>query len=257
MPNAKDYKPSDHGIFGCVCGPSGTGKSYLLRSMREVGPMVVAITDSGELDGLGGHDIEYDLFDDTVNDLPKFLKWIDKQTARKDIRCIAVDHLSGGTTSPGISEMVMQDGLKVHGTTNPLELAHGQAYLGHANGLREVLQKLRLAAYSGKHVMCSVLAQLREDETDPKPGKVDEFKEKLMPAVHGTVRQHMAASFSLWLHSYTQGQGQGAQWFVTSLPDAVRPAKKRLEFKEKWPDGKPINATRLPNEWKRLLEAVK
>jgi len=250
MPNAKDYKPSDHGIFAGIAGPPGTGKSYLIKTMAEVGKTVVALTDSAELDLYAGSDIEYEVFMNAKEDYPRLLKWIETQSTRKEVTCIGIDHCSGGTTSPGVSELAMQHVLRIHNTTNPLDLAHGQAYIGHANNMREFLQTLRLAAFRGKHVLAAVLVQLRESENNPKPGGGTEFEERLLPAVHGTIRQHIAASFSLWLHSYTQGAGKNVSYLATALPDRIRPAKARVNWKQG------VDAQKLPNRFKTILEGI-
>lgn len=266
MPNAKDYKPTSKGIFAGIAAPPGKGKSHLIRSMAEVGKLAVAITDPAELDLYGGYDLEYELFSDEgwsprkkewgATDHVRLLKWIEATSKRPDIRCIGLDHMSGAATSPGASDLAMNDSLKIHQVGNPLELAHGQAYIGHANNMRDLLTELRRAAARGKHVMAAVLVQLRESETEVKPGG-NEFMEQLLPAVHGTVRQHLSASFSLWLHGYTTGSGPGTEWHVSAIQDKVRPAKGRIQFKEKDAKGKAVNITCLPNVFAEILEVIK
>lgn len=255
MPNAKDYNPKDHGILCGVAGPSGKGKSTLILSLTEVGKTAVALTDPAELDLYGGHDIEYELFVDPqwqprrsnfkATDFQRLVDWIDKTSQREDIRCIGIDHASGGTTSPGVSELAMHDALAAHKTGNPLELAHGQAYIGHGNNMREFLDVCKVAAYRGKHVVVSFLVQLRESETESSNDEV------LLPAVHGSIRQHIAASFSMWLHAYTMGQNIGTRYMVRAIQASKQPAKSRLKF------DKPQIAAQLPNNMKEILGALK
>lgn len=259
MPNAKDFNPRDHGLLVGVAGPSGKGKSSLILSLAEVGPTAVALTDPAELSLYGGHDIEYELFPDTgwdprkekfvAKDFARLLDWIDKQGDRKDLRCIGIDHASGGTTSAGVSELAMHDALSGHRIGNPMELSHGQAYYGHSNNMRAFLDACNLAAYKGKHVVVSFLVQMRESETEQAAVGTDPV-ELLLPAVHGSIRQNITASFSMWLHAYTIGAGMGTKYLVRALPHPKQPAKSRLKFKE------PQKATQLPNNMKAILEAL-
>lgn len=260
MPNAKDFNPRDHGLLIGVAGPSGKGKSSLILSLTGVGPTAVALTDPSELALYGGHDIEYELFTDpgwdprkdkfVAKDFNRLVDWIDAQSQRKDIRCIGVDHGSGGTTSAGVSELAMHDALASHKIGNPLELAHGQAYYGHSNNMRAFLDVCNLAAYRGKHVVVSYLVQMRESETEQAPGS-QEGVELLLPAVHGSIRQHIAASFSMWLYAYTMGQGAATKYMVRATPHPKQPAKSRLKFAE------PQKAAMLPNDMTAILEALK
>jgi hypothetical protein len=254
MPNAKDYNPLDHGILCGVAGMSGKGKSSLIISMTEVGKTAVALTDPTELDLYGGNDIEYELFTDpkwqplaskfVCGDFQRLITWLDKTSQRDDIRCIGIDHGSGGTTSPGVSELAMHDALEQHKTANPMDLAHGQAYFAHSNNMRYFLDACKLAAFRGKHVIVSFLVQLREDETSQSRDEL------LLPAVHGSIRQHIAASFSVWLHAYTIGVQTSTKYLVRAVPSQKQPAKSRLKFKNLQ------QATQLPNNLKSILGAL-
>jgi hypothetical protein len=254
MPNAKDYLPKDHGILSMAAGPPKTGKSSLIISLTNVGPTAVAITDPAELDLYGGHDIEYELFTDEgwrpnakafgATDFVKLLAWIDETSQRNDIRCIGIDHMSGGTTSPGVSELAMHEALKIHKVGNPLDLAHGQAYMGHANNMRDFLNALRVATSRGKHVVVASLVQLRESETSTTD------KEVLLPAVHGSIRQHIAASFSVVFYTYMIGEGLGVKYYVRTVPSSKEPAGSRLKFKE------PKQMVQMPNDFAQVLAAL-
>ena len=59
-----------------------------------------------------------------------------------------------------------------------------------------------------------------------------------------------SASFDLWLYTKPTGFGPGRKFFVTAVPDAVRPAKASVTWKEG------AQPQRLPNTVGAVLDAI-
>lgn len=261
MPNAKDYKPKARLIS--VAGGPGTGKSTFILSASAVGKLAVALSPVAELDTYAGHDVEYEVFVDEgwqpfkdryeASAYNRLMKWLDNIDKRKDIGIVGVDAMSA------VSDLIMHEATKMNKTDNPMDIEHGRAYGSHNGMMKQLIQQLELIQLHGKHVIVSWHVQLRESEgageakkVVDKKGNVEfKFEDRLLPIMHGSMRQDIAKHFSLFFHTKLVGKGLGVKYFLQAVPDEVAPAKTRVKFKEG------VNPLRIPNDFKTVLEGLK
>ena len=260
MPNAKDINPKTASKMAAVLGPGGTGKSTFIKSAAKLGGLAVALSPVSELDTYVGSDITYEIFMDEgwiphknsfkAGAFRRLLKQIDKWTADDSIKTIGIDSVSA------CSDLAMHEALEMHQTDNPMDLSHGAAYMGHNGLMKQLLQSLELATLKGKNVICTFHTELRESETQGKakdkagPDGSVAFEEKMLPVMHGSMRQHVHKHFSLWLFTEVSGYNSNVKYFLRSVPGKVEGAKSRLAFK------KEANPMRLPNDFGGILEMI-
>jgi hypothetical protein len=164
----------------------------------------------------------FDQYDATGFD--RLLKWLDRQH-KSDAQVVVIDPLSAA------SELAMHEMLKMVRSDDPKAIGHGGAYTGHDGLFRQLMPTQNRDAHG------NVIEEER-------------FDEQLLPAVMSSYRQEFARHFGLWLYTKTMGYGKARKFFLTALPDKVRPAKSKYGFKEK------VDATRIPNNFKTLLDSI-
>jgi hypothetical protein len=272
MANAKDLNPKAGGILTGIIGPPKTGKSSFIRSASEVGKVALAVAPVDELDRYAGFDIEYEVFENkgwrpqdgkyTAGAFAQLLKWVDGMTKRDDIKVVAFDRVGNG-----FSDLAMQEILGPAACDDPMDDAKfpfGRAYGGHARLMKQLRDEcLRLTAQK-KHVIWSFHSAMKEQEgigaakLNTKTNEL-EFIDRAVPVVHSAAfAQQLPGWFSLWLFTDVSG----SEYSLRATPDAARLAGSRLDFADKWPvgmegAGQPINKARLPNNFRRVLEALK
>lgn len=260
MPNAQEYNPQTEGTMTAVLGSGGSGKSSFILSAAKLGPLAVALCPKSELDGYAGNDVEYEIFMDEgwiphkdsykAGAFRRLLKQIDTWVNNPDVCTIGIDSVSA------FSDLAMHQALEMHQTDNPMDLAHGGAYGSHNGLMKQLMQQLELAALKGKNIICSFHTELRESETQGKvkdkaaPDGSIAFEEKMLPVMHGSMRQHIHKHFSLWLFTEVVGYNTNVKYFLRSVPGKVEGAKSRYRFK------KDTNCVRLPNDFQKILGSL-
>jgi len=249
-----------------VTGIPGAGKSHMIRSAAEVGKMAVALTDPKEASFYAGSKCDATVISDLdwrphkgdagrkASGYNELMAWLENQQAG-DAEFVGIDT---GTEATRLAE---HEYLKMQGVFQPGDLEYGRGYIGPEQLIWAMVTELRRLAARGKTVLVSFHAIMKELEgagsAEKKKAMSGEtewrFDEQLLPMCAGrnVVGQTIAASFDLWLYTVPSGFGPGRKFYVTALPDQVRPAKHSVEFK----DG--VNVARLPNTIKELLGALK
>ena len=247
-----------HGHLIGVTGIPGSGKSYFARSARECGKTAIATPDPKEL-SFYAKDIA--LFCDLdwrphLNEwkataLTELLAWLAARD-KDDTQYIVVDPFSE------VSDLAFHEVLKVHATNDPREVEYGRAYTAHDQQIKAVITELRRLTVHGKTVICTFHGKMRELEGagDAKKKKAMTgemewaFEEQMLPAMNSGIRQSIHSAFNLWLFTKPVGFGPGQKFFVTAQPDAVRPAKHSVVFKEG------ANIAMIPNTVRALLDLI-
>lgn len=225
-----------------VTGIPGTGKSHFARSARALGKTLIALTDPKEQSFYGTEGVT--LFADldwrphasqfSADGLTRLFAWLDAR-AKDDSQYIVLD------TGTEASDLAMHEVLKVHGTDNPGDVAHGRAYTAHDGQIRALIIELRRLHARGKTVIVTFHAQMRELEGVGDAAKRASFGDKnklewqfddqMLPVLQSSIRQRIAAPFDLWLYTKPQGFGAARKYFVTAIADQTRPAKHSVTFK--------------------------
>lgn len=262
MPNAKNFNPQVEGTMTAVLGAGGSGKSTFILSAAKVGPLAVALCPKSELDGYAGNDVEYEIFMDEgwiphkdsykAGAFRRLLKQIDKWVVDPAIKTIGIDGVSA------ISDLAMHQALEIHQTDDPMDpmFSYGGPYGAHNGMMKQLLQQLELASLKGKNIICAFHTELRESETQGKakekaaPDGSIAFEEKMLPVMHGSMRQHIHKHFSLWLFTEVTGYDSNVKYFLRSVPGKVEGAKSRYKFKEG------VNQRRLPNDFEKILGSL-
>ena len=242
-----------------ITGLPGTGKSHFARSCRDVGKTAVALTDPKETTFYGAEGVE--VFADldwrphlsqwNASAFNALLRWVDAR-AKDDSRFVVID------TASEISDLVMHEVLKAHGTDNPRDLEYGRAYTAHDGQFKTLVTELRRLVLRGKTVVCTFHGQMKELEGagDAKKAKAMNgelewsFDEQMLPAMNTSYRQRVHSAFGIWLYTKPAGFGAARKYYVTALPDNVRPAKHSVTFRPG------VNAGMLENTMGALLGAL-
>lgn len=267
MANAKDYKPKDSGILCGVVGMPATGKSTLILSAGEVGKLAVALSPKSELDRYAGNDLEYEVFWDDLwqpwagkyqaGAFQRFLKWLAAQAERPatEVRTVGID------TGGAFSDLAMHEVMQQHGNDDPMSLEHGRAFYPHNQLMKQMIAVCALLSARGKNVIVAWHGSMREQEgigdvkeivANRQTGvKELRYEDKVMPVMHGSLRQSIAKDFSLWLHTKIDGFGAGLRYLVQAVPSKDALSRSRLPFKEG------VNTAKLPNNFKAVLEVLR
>ena len=244
-----------------VVGVPGTGKSNMLRSARDIGKTVVALTDPKEASFYGPegvtlfHDFEWrphaNVYD--ADAFLKLLRWCDV-VAKSDAQFVVLD------TGSEASDLAMHENLKMHATDSPSDVSHGKAWIGHDQSIKQLVTELRRIVARGKTVVVAFHGQMKELEGAGSAQKrvsfgdknVLEYKfdEQLLPAMMTQYRQRIHSVFDIWLYTNPVGFGPARKWYVTAQADSVRPAKHNVTFKTG------TNLAMIPNDLKSLLGAI-
>ena len=263
-----------------VTGNPGEGKSDLARSATVVGKTAVLLTDPKEVGFWKAPEnprfkpenlTTVDLIVDSewrphlgtpeglkAGGYTKMMRWFDDRS-RDDSEFVVVDT---GTEATVLSE---HECLKAAGVFNVSDLEYGRGYTGTATLNRALVNEWRRLFALGKTVIVTFHARMKEmegaGEAQKKKAMSGEmewrFDEQMLPVVTGTnaVAQSFGSPFDLWLYTKPQGVGANRRYFVTALPDTVRPAKHSVTFKEKV-DGKPVLPGMLPNSVQAILGVI-
>jgi hypothetical protein len=264
-----------------IVGVQGSGKSHFARSARECGPTAVALIDPKEVSFYGG---DATLIWDPdwrphlgagVGNLAggwlRLLAWTAEQQKSK-AEFVVYDT---GTEATRLAE---HEYLKMQNVFAPGDLDYGRGYTGPESLVWGLVTEWRRLAMAGKTVIVTFHAAMKEMEGVGTPRKVRNmtgeeelrFDEQLLPVVSGRnlLAQTIGTAFDLWL--YTVPVGYDAvldpklpeaaraklaglarrEYYLTAVPDAVRPAKHSVRFKAGF------NATRIPNNVRALLAGV-
>ena len=245
-------------------GVPGSGKSHFVRTASAIGKTWVAITDPGEADGYDAS-VETQQFWDT-----DFFPTLDRWSAsgwgdllkalyalkdRADIAVVGIDSMTG------VSELISHDVRKLTRSQTLKDVGeYGLGFQKYSGHLRQLLGVLKLLAVGGKHVICTFHIVAKEQE-GAGAAKIEggdlEFEERLLPALEGSIRQHVSGDFSVWAFSVLTGVGVGSKYAVTLLPETGVPAKTRLQpSAEGLKKLGVVNATRIPNDVKSVLIAL-
>ena len=252
-----------------INGSSGEGKSFTMRSAASDYKLAVATLDPEERAFYVAHPAikHVDLFMDEkwrprfdqyeATGFDKLLRWLDKQH-KSDSQVVVIDPASAAT------DLAMHEMLKMVRSDDPKAIGHGGAYTGHDGLWKQLISECKLLVAGGKHVVLIFHVRMRELEGVGSTTKVmtqnrdasgnvieeEKFDEQLLPALQSSYRQELARHFGLWLYTKPAGYGKNRKFFLTAVPDKVRPAKSKYAFK----DG--VQPDRIPNNFKTLLESI-
>ena len=162
-----------------VTGIPGTGKSYFARSAREVGKTAIALTDPKEASFYGTegvtmfHDFEWRPHANAyqAEAFLKLLQWCDAR-AKDDSEIVVID------TGSEVSDLAMHENLKMHGVDSPSEVAHGKAWIGHDQSIKQLITELRRIVARGKTVIVTFHGQMKEMEGAGSAQKRASFGDK-------------------------------------------------------------------------------
>lgn len=260
-----------------IVGVPGDGKSHMARSAAELGRTKVALTDPKEA-SFYGKEAELIWDEDWRPHLGatglkadawlKLLKWTEVRQA-DDSQFVVYD------TGSEATRLAEHEYLKHQNVFTPGDLEYGRGYIGPESLIDGLITEWRRLVVRGKTVIVSFHGSMKELEGsgDAKATKsmagevVKKFSDQLLPVVAGrnVMAQRIGSAFDLWL--YTVPQGYDAipapglpekavallakrKFFVTAIPDEVRPAKHSVKFKAG------VNAARIPNTMKALMEVL-
>lgn len=263
-------------LIGLV-GVPGDGKSHMARSAAELGKTCVALTDPKEASFYGP---EAQLIWDEdwrphlgaagmqAGGWAKLLGWL-AERQKDDSKFVVVDTGSEATM------LAEHEYLKLQNVFTPGDLEYGKGYIGPESLINGMITELRRLVVRGKTVIVTFHGAMKELEgsgqakdTVTMAGKVEKrFADQLLPVVSGRniFAQKIGSAFDLWLYTVPQGYDAVAspglpeaaraklarrQFFVTAVPDEVRPAKHSVKFK----DG--ANIARIPNTMKALADVL-
>jgi hypothetical protein len=265
-----------------IIGIPGDGKSHFARSATLLGPTAVALTDPKEASfyrAPSGVDFNpkqlvtldefYDLDWRPHLGAPKglqaggytrLMRWLDQQAEAK-VPYVVLD------TGTEASRLAQHACLKVAGVFSPGDIEYGRGYSGTDTLVLALWNECKRLHARGTTVIVTFHAGMKEGEgagdavkrtsmgKDPVTKEAIRewtFDDQLLAVGEGRNKtvQNWSASFDLWLYTKPTGFGPGRKFFVTAVPDAVRPAKASVTWKEG------AQPQRLPNTVGAVLDAI-
>lgn len=260
-----------------ITGVPGDGKSHMLRSAAELGRTAVCLTDPKEVSFYGK---EATLIWDEdwrphlgpagmmATGWLRLLKWTEERQA-DDSQYVVYDTGSEATF------LAEHEYLKGQAVFTPGDLEYGRGYIGPESLIRGLVTEWRRLVVRGKTVLVSFHGVMKELEGsgDAKPTKsmagdiVKKFSDQLLPFVAGRniMAQQIGSAFDLWLYTVPQGfdavppkglpeaaraKLARREFFVTAVPDEIRPAKHSVKFRAG------VNVARIPNTIKGLWDVL-